>query len=168
MIVESYHLESGAIIPNNPRLPVILYRQAFTDTGSLAQAFERAFSAHGWQSIWRNGIYDYHHYHSRAHEVLGIARGKGEVILGGPSGRKFTVHAGDCLLLPAGTGHCRLSASPDFLVIGAYPPGQHADMQMGAADASMLAAIRNCPLPEDDPVEGADGALSRLWMGLVG
>lgn len=164
MIVESFRLEPGPVIPNNPILPVILYRQVFKDMRALAPAFEDAFAAHGWQGIWRNGIYDYHHYHCHAHEVLGIARGEGRVILGGHDGREFELVAGDCVLLPSGTGHCRLSASPDFLVIGAYPPGQHADMQTGAADAAMLAAIRDCPLPDNDPVDGAEGAVANLWQ----
>ena len=77
---------------------------------------------------------------------------------------EFVVTAGDCLLLPAGTGHCRLSASTDFLVIGAYPPGQHADMQTGAPNSAMLGAIRDCPLPERDPVDDADGALAKFWQ----
>jgi len=164
MIVESFHLEPGPIIPNNPRLPVILYREALEPQPVLAAEFERAFSNHGWHGIWHNGIFDYHHYHSRAHEVLGIARGHAHVILGGPTGREFTLAAGDCVLLPAGTGHCRLSASPDYLVIGAYPPGQSADMQTGAADEAILAAIRNCPRPSHDPVDGGDGAIANLWQ----
>jgi uncharacterized protein YjlB len=163
MIVEHFTLESGPIIPNNAELPVIVYRQAISTDGDLATAFESAFARNDWQGTWRNGIYDYHHYHSGAHKVLGIARGSGHVMLGGPGGLEFTVATGDCLLLPAGTGHCRISASPDFLVIGAYPPGQHADMQTRAPDAETAKAIRDCPLPEKDPVDGAEEALKRLW-----
>jgi uncharacterized protein YjlB len=62
------------------------------------------------------------HYHSRIHEVLGIARGKGRVRFGGRTGRIFTLKASDVAALAAGLGHQRLSASDDFLVIGAYPP----------------------------------------------
>jgi len=167
MIVENFRLEPGSVIPNNPRLPVIVYRQVFDDKHGLAVAFEDRFTVHGWRGLWRNGIYDYHHYHSGAHEVLGIARGAGRVMLGGPEGMDVTLAAGDCVLLPAGTGHCRLSASPDFLVIGGYPPGQHADMQIEAPDAAMLATIRDCPLPDDDPIEGGDGALASLWRRLA-
>lgn len=168
MIVEHFLLPSGPVIPNNPDLPVIVYRQAMAmSDGDRAAAFENAFKRNGWQGIWRDGIYDYHHYHSGAHEVLGIARGNGEVMLGGPGGMEFAVAAGDCLLLPAGTGHCRLSASSDFLVIGAYPPGQHADMQTTAPDTERLKAIRHCPLPDRDPVDGADGAVSKFWRKAV-
>lgn len=163
VIVESFLLAPGPVVPNNPELPVIVYRQAIGADSDRAAAFEAAFARNGWQGAWRNGIYDYHHYHSGAHEVLGIARGDGRVMLGGPGGMEFAVSAGDCLLLPAGTGHCRLSASPDFLVVGAYPPGQDADMQSEAPDARKLEAIRACPLPEHDPVDDADNALAKLW-----
>lgn len=162
MIVENFLLEPGPVIPNNPDLPVIVYRQAI-GAGDRAAAFEAAFKRNSWQGTWRDGIYDWHHYHCGAHEALGIARGQGHVMLGGPGGLEFAVSAGDCLLLPAGTGHCRLTASADFLVVGAYPPGQHADMQSGPADGAMLQAIRDCPVPDHDPVDNAEGAIEKLW-----
>jgi uncharacterized protein YjlB len=37
---------------------------------------EDLFDENGWGDSRRNGIYDYVHYHSRIHEVLGIARAK--------------------------------------------------------------------------------------------
>jgi uncharacterized protein YjlB len=54
---------------------------------------------------WRNGIHGYVHYHSRIHEIPGIARGRGRVRFGGAKGRVFTLKAGDIAVLPAGTGH---------------------------------------------------------------
>jgi uncharacterized protein YjlB len=88
----------------------------------LATVFEELFESNGWGDSWRDGIYDYVHYHSRIHEVLGIARGEGKVQFGGYRGRRLRLKADDVAVLPAGTGHQCLSASKDFLVIGAYPP----------------------------------------------
>jgi uncharacterized protein YjlB len=167
MIVETFMLQRGPVIPNNPRLAVVVYRQAITPEVDMAAAFEAAFARNGWRGTWRNGIYDYHHYHSQAHEVLGIASGTGRVLLGGPDGREVTVSAGDCLVLPAGTGHCCLSASPDLLVIGAYPPEQRADLRTQAPTNEMLDAISDCPLPPGDPVDG-DETLARTWRPLEG
>ncbi|MGO4741285.1 cupin [Bosea sp. 2KB_26] len=126
------HFEERAGIPNNPRLPVIVYEAAFPgDLGELGTVMEKRFGANGWPAQWRNGIYGFHHYHTLGHEVLGIAAGSAELVLGGPNGRILGVRAGDVLLLPAGTGHCRVNASSNLLVIGAYPPGQTGDIARG-------------------------------------
>ena len=119
-----FWFKDDGVIPNNPDLPVVLYRSPVRLSGSFdpAAVLEDVCERNGWGGSWRNGIYDYVHYHSRIHEVLGIARGRGKVQLGGPHGRTFELRAGDVAILPAGTGHQCLGASKDFLVVGAYPP----------------------------------------------
>jgi uncharacterized protein YjlB len=160
---EAIHFEPSEWVPNNPKLPMLVYRSLPLDGDDPAAVFESRFRDNGWQGTWRNGVFAYQHYHTHAHEVLGIASGSARLLLGGPAGREIDVAAGDCLVLPAGTGHRRLSASGDFLVVGAYPPGQHADIQTGDCGKEGRKAIAGVPLPEADPVTGSDGALTKMW-----
>lgn len=145
-------------VPNNPTLPVLLYRLPHA-----ASEFDNLFAANGWTGIWTNGVFAYQHYHTGAHEVLGVARGTATLLIGGPEGRQFAVTPGSCLVLPAGTGHRNLDCSSDFQVVGAYPPGQHADIQTSAATNEMLLKIAALPLPKTDPVEGERGQLVGIW-----
>jgi uncharacterized protein YjlB len=161
---EVLQLSRNVWVPNNDHLPVLIYHDALKISGSdPASTFEQAFLHNGWPPQWRNGIYDYHHYHSTAHEVLGIAGGRGRVVLGGPGGHELTVSAGDILVLPTGTGHCRLQNSSDFLVVGAYPPDQSWDICRSAPSQTASERMRTLPFPESDPLTGKAGALTRLW-----
>ena len=111
------------LVPNN-LLPLLIYKGAI-DLGcdKPEKAIEELFGANGWGDMWRNGIYDYLHYHATVHEALGIARGHARVRFGGDHGTEFELDAGDVAILPAGTGHQCLKATEDFSVVGAYPPG---------------------------------------------
>jgi uncharacterized protein YjlB len=158
--------EDDGLVPNHPRWPFIIYRSAVNlgDGYDPAAVMEDLFEANEWGDTWRDGIYDYVHYHSRIHEVLGIARGKGRVRFGGNKGRIFTLKAGDVVILPAGTGHQCLSADDDFLVVGAYPPAGTYDECTKVEDRPRaLKTIPKVPVPRNDPVYGKSGPLAKLW-----
>ncbi|MFD1882491.1 cupin domain-containing protein [Paracoccus pacificus] len=142
--------------PNN-RLPVLVHQgTGLTDAGAARDRL----AAHGWGGAWVNGVFDYHHYHATMHEVLVVISGTARLMLGGAAGQEVEVAAGDALILPAGTGHCRLSASADFRVVGAYPGGgapdiRRADPALYAESARLIEAV---PRPDRDPVTG-----SAIW-----
>ena len=139
--------------PNNPRLPLVVYRGAVDVSGhDPASAFEAIFDRNGWGWGWRNGIFDFRHFHLRAHEVLA-------------GGQTVEVKAGDVAILPAGCGHRRVSSSRDLLVVGAYPPGNDAAHSTPARVDRAAAAqtIAGTPMPPADPVYGKAGPLMKLW-----
>lgn len=165
--VETYQFADDGTVPNNPALPLVLYRGALAEGGDRASACERMFDRNGWPDAWRNGIYAHHHYHSTAHEVLGIAAGSARVRLGGEHGQTVELRAGDVVVIPAGVAHKRESASADLLVIGAYPRGQRPDIcraETGARNKA-LANIAAVPLPAADPITGDAGPLLDRWRG---
>jgi len=155
-------LNKNGWMPNNTSLPVLLYRGILRSERDLTESLERLVRRHGWTPEWRNGVYPFHHYHSTAHEVLAFSRGEAKLILGGelPGGREITVRAGDIALLPCGTGHCRVSSTPDFLVSGAYSLGQQWDLLRAAPDPAAVERMRRLQFPDSDPL---GGKLELVW-----
>lgn len=163
---QTYRFKDDGLIPNHPRWPLIIYKGVVRLPEDLdpAAVFEELFESNGWGDSWRGGIYDYAHYHSRIHEVLGIARGTGKVQFGGSKGRTLLLKAGDVAILPAGTGHQCLKASNDFLVVGAYPPTGKFDVCTTPEDRKKaLVTIPKVAHPRKDPVYGAKGPLMPSW-----
>jgi len=161
----TFVFEDDGLVPNNA-LPLLVYKRAIEPDGlEPERTIEELFGANGWGNMWRNGIYDYLHYHSTVHEALGVARGHARVRFGGDRGKEFEVAAGDVAVLPAGTGHQCLSASFDFSVVGAYPPGQKMEITRPTPEnhATALTAIAQVKLPSSDPLVGEAGPLVRLW-----
>ena len=155
-------LRDDGTFPNNRR-PLLLYSGAVPAEPS---AIERLFGNNDWPSAWRNGVYPYHHYHSTAHEALGVYSGSATLQFGGPGGAIMTIRAGDVAVIPAGVAHRCLEASPDFRVVGAYPLAQSWDMCFGKPGERPEAdrRIAAVPDPVKDPVQGSGGVLVRLWQ----
>jgi uncharacterized protein YjlB len=165
--IETQVFADDGTVPNNPTLPLVLYRCALGEGGDLAARCEALFEANGWPNPWRNGIYAQHHYHSTAHEVLGIACGSARVRLGGEHGATVELRAGDVVVIPAGVAHKREAASSDLLVIGAYPKGQRPDIcQADPATRDKAASnVARVALPACDPVTGEAAPLLDCWRG---
>jgi len=160
--------DDGAV-PNNPRLPMLVYKNALDLSKSRDPEgdIEKLFAANSWgHGAWRNGIFPFAHYHSMIHEVLGIARGSARVRFGGDNGEVLEVHPGDVAVLPAGTGHQRLSDRGGLVVIGGYPATGTYNLCRGDKPADRIAALKtipHVPQPGSDPVMGGAGPLTALW-----
>jgi uncharacterized protein YjlB len=186
--IERVLLTESDGIPNNDKLPLILYRAA-VDFGEEEPEgiFEKIFAQNDWGDGFRGDTFPFHHYHSAAHEVVGFARGRAEIQFGGPSGPIVEVKAGDAVVIPAGVGHRRLDDRPGFMSVGGYPPGQSPDIcVLSESDAELArghpgmgdlelrvighdelqaigASIAGTALPETDPILGNSGPIVTLW-----
>jgi uncharacterized protein YjlB len=164
--VIAHLLQGDGTYPNNDRLPLLAYQGALClPEHDPASAIEALLRANGWGGSWRNSVYGFHHYHSTAHEVLGAYGGTAEVQLGGDSGVVVSIAVGDVVIIPAGVAHKNLGASRDFCVVGAYPHGQHPDMNYGKAGERPRADqnVARVSLPTLDPIYGVHGPLLQQW-----
>jgi uncharacterized protein YjlB len=161
--VVAHLLAPSGAIPNHPRWPLLIYPQALEHP--TAEAFEALFTRNGWPSAWRNGVFAFHHYHSNAHEALGVYEGEVTVQFGGEDGVEVAAEPGDVIVLPAGTGHKKISSRGALGVVGAYPQGAKPDTCMPplARAAKNKQNVLQVGLPRRDPVHGLGGPLFEHW-----
>lgn len=165
-IVRNLLAEDGTF-PNNPTLPLLIYRSVLKlSAHPRGESIIELFESNGWSNAWENGIYDYHHYHSTTHEVIGIAKGSARVQFGGEHGVAIQLEKGDVVIIPAGVAHKKLSGEEEFRCVGAYPDGREYDINTGQKNERPRADenIKELPIPEADPVFGANGPLQKNWF----
>ncbi|MFC7392308.1 cupin domain-containing protein [Scopulibacillus cellulosilyticus] len=158
---QTYYFDDDGTIPNNPDLPLLIYENVLGQNQSFNDIFQKNF----WINTWVGGVFSYHHFHSTAHEVLGVESGNAILRLGGEKGKDIEVNKGDVLIIPAGVGHKNIKSSADFTVVGGYPKGQDWDLCTGESKdrPKFLQNIKHVPLPETDPVFGSKGPLIDAW-----
>ena len=164
--VKRYYLKENSNFPNNPVLPLLIYQQVFELQGDEPAAFvENLLNENNWKNSWRNGIHDYHHFHSNSHEVLAVYEGKALVMFGGPKGPEEVLKKGDVAILPAGTSHKKIQADDNFACIGAYPGGSSYNMHTGDEHElqEVKENIQQVVIPVNDPVFGREGLLFDFW-----
>ena len=164
--VMSHPLEEDGTFPNNQSRPLVVYKKAIRMDGSnRAETIEKVFHSNRWGGSWRNGIYPFHHYHSTAHEVLGVYQGLATIQFGGEKGPILSVESGDVVIIPAGLAHKNINSSMDFRVVGVYPSGQSWDMNYGKPGERPAPDrhIASVPDPKSDPVYGNKSPMLNLW-----
>ena len=74
---EMFHFADDGETANNPKWPLVIYRSPVILRSDFdpAAIFEELFASNSWGDSWRDGIYDFLHFHTQRHEALGIARG---------------------------------------------------------------------------------------------
>jgi len=163
--IKEYFLKDDGTFPNS-HLPVMFYKNALKLPSLFPAKFiKKQFKENNWKNSWKSGIFEYHHYHSITHEVMGVYKGKTTLLLGGKKGVKITIEKGDVLIIPAGVAHKNLKKETDVKCVGAYPNGKNYDMNYGKAKERPKADknIRKVKLPKKDPVFGKDGGIITSW-----
>jgi uncharacterized protein YjlB len=163
--VRKYLLKPEGNIPNSP-LPVIHYKRIIELPFFFPASYLRSlFKKNNWKNCWTSGIFEYDHYHSVTHEVMGVYKGKTTLQLGGKNGIKIKIEKGDVLIIPAGVAHRNLKKENAVKCVGAYPNGKNYDMNYGEKK-ELTRAIKNIKkvkMPKRDPVFGKTEGIIKFW-----
>lgn len=162
---ETYLFVDTGLYPNS-QFPVVVYRKALRALPVIgAMEVQRLFRKNKWANNWKGSIYTFDHYHSTAHEVLGVISGKTLLRLGGEDGREIEIRKGDVVIIPAGVAHRNMRSEGDIKVVGGYPLARHFDMNFGKPGERPQtdANIASLGVPLTDPVFGAGGNVAKIW-----
>ena len=163
--IEQITLLDDGKFPNS-LCPALLYRNVL-DIPSLFPAthVKQLFARNDWTNSWDSGIFEYHHYHSTTHKVLGIYSGKTTLQLGGENGPKIKLQKGDVLVIPAGVAHRNIGNENDVGCVSAYPRGRSYDVNYGKPGERPGTDnnISKIPLPTRDPLFGGSKGLIKVW-----
>jgi uncharacterized protein YjlB len=163
--VEQFFLGDDGTFPNS-KYPALLYKSVLKLPFLFAPLFiRRLFRKNGWSNAWNYGVYEYHHYHSITHEVLGIHKGEATLQLGGSKGARVKVRRGDVLIIPAGVAHKNLDKENSIKCIGAYPGGSDYDINYGKVGERPMTDrnIEKVHMPKSDPVFGKKAGIIKFW-----
>ncbi len=172
-MIEQLTSRPAEMLPNS-RFPLLIHRDG---APGGADAVRDRFRANGWLNNWRYpGVYTYGHFHSTAHECLGVAQGWMELELFGRGGARVRVEAGDVIVVPAGVSHNMVGSSDDIVMVGGYPDGRDWDnmREDHIGEEAFRAAVKRImmlPIPARDPVTGVpmtewlDAPSSVEWGG---
>lgn len=171
LAISSYLMAGDGCVPNSALAALIFHKAIdFEKVGSsqAADQIERVIRENDWYLDWIDSVYRKTHYHSTAHEVLVIFKGKATLQLGGRKSLNVRpVEPGDIVVIPAGVGHKRIDSTDDFTVFGLYPRDQTWDLQWGYKKnyQDSIVRIEKLITPEKDPFYGKEEGLKRYWWG---
>ena len=166
---ETHMFEPAGGIPNS-RLPLVMRKNGLPESARSGSAACALFRRNGWGGTWVYTVFPYWHFHTRGHEVLACVSGSAQIAFGGDQGLKADVLVGDVCVIPAGVGHRRLDASPDFRMAGGYPPGQEGNIVRPGDldDARITRELSGVGLPPTDPITGRDDGIVEIWRQAKG
>lgn len=145
-------IKDDGTFPNNEEYPALLYKSAFM--GTEADGRRMIMEGGDWTPPWVWGIFSYHHYHSKAWELLLCIRGEASVQFGGNSGPTVTVAMGDLVFVPPGLAHKQMNEKNGFALLGSYPTAGFdgsIDTLTGPPTKEQRERIAKCHVPERDP-----------------
>ncbi|CZT23541.1 uncharacterized protein RCC_09255 [Ramularia collo-cygni] len=157
-----HQIPAHGSIPNTSiqHKPLLLYKSLFPDNTSASQIESHLSSIGVVQPQWRYTMYDFSHFHSTSHEVLGISHGRARLCFGhedNPDRVVEEVCKGDVIVIPAGVSHCLLEdLEGGFQMVGCYPKGYNWDV-CEAGDDRKVQMIESLEWFEKDPVYGNEG-----------
>lgn len=163
-----YFFNDDGIFPNN-LLPVTIYRKVLDIPMSdylLYLYFKLIFNEHGWSNHRRSGIYNFHHYHSNAHKVIGVCKGKATLLFGGSNGHCVNISKGDVVVIPAGVALKNMGKENCIDCIMGFFEGKVYDINYGKIGERPVTDmnIASLSIPDTDPLFGKAAGIASLWQ----